>query len=129
MSVKTEPIVFNHQYQSNNQEISEVTTSEDDSNFTIRLNSQELFLPLIIRTALDGDRMTIKNMQGTKKIKDIYTDCKLPKIKRLQQFVLLDSKNNIIWLPGLKKSKFAKEKNEKYDIILKYKKEGEMFDE
>ena len=29
-------------------------------------------------------------------------------------------KNNILWLPNLKKSKFNKKINEKYDIILKY---------
>ena len=32
----------------------------------------------------------------------------------------LDSSNNILWLPGVKKSKFCKTKDEKYDIILLY---------
>ena len=34
--------------------------------------------------------------------------------------VVMDSADNIVWLPGLKKSKFNKTKDEKYDIILKY---------
>ena len=41
-------------------------------------------------------------------------------IERFSKPVLqLDSNDNIIWLPGIKKSKFDKSKNEKYDIIIK----------
>ena len=32
----------------------------------------------------------------------------------------MDSNDNILWVPNLKKSKFNKKKEEKYDIILKY---------
>ena len=35
--------------------------------------------------------------------------------------VVLDSNDKIVWLPGLKKSKFDKELTEEYDIILEYK--------
>ena len=31
-----------------------------------------------------------------------------------------DSNDTIVWLPGLKKSKFNKQKNDKCDIIIKY---------
>ena len=34
--------------------------------------------------------------------------------------IVIDSGGTIVWLPGLKKSKFDKTKNEKYDIILRY---------
>ena len=34
--------------------------------------------------------------------------------------VFVDDDGKIVWLPGLKKSKFDKTKSEKYDIILKY---------
>ena len=34
--------------------------------------------------------------------------------------IVTDSNNEIIWIPGLKKSIFDKEINEKYDIIIKY---------
>ena len=37
--------------------------------------------------------------------------------------VLVDSDGNILWLPGLKKSKYDKSKQGKYDIILRYYKE------
>ena len=69
--------------------------------------------------------MTIKNMTGTKKIKDIFIDSKIPLSKRNSWLLVCDSNDNVIWLPGLKKSKFDKEINEKYDIILMFVKEGE----
>ena len=34
--------------------------------------------------------------------------------------IVLDSKGEVVWIPGIKKSKFDKKKTEKYDIILKY---------
>ena len=109
----------------NNQIIKIVGSSSDTSNFTTRLNSSELSLPLYIRTRTTGDKMTIKNMTGTKKIKDIFIDSKVPILKRNSWLLVCDSDNNVIWLPGLKKSKFDKEINEKYDIILMFVKEGE----
>ena len=34
--------------------------------------------------------------------------------------VVVDAKGVVVWLPGLKKSKYDKKKTEKYDIILRY---------
>ena len=34
--------------------------------------------------------------------------------------IVTDSVGNIVWIPGLKKSKFDKSKQENYDIIMKY---------
>ncbi len=77
-------------------------------------------MPLIIRSRQDGDKMTIKNMKGHKKIKDIFIDEKIPVDQRKNYPIVTDSNNKIVWLPGLKKSKFDKDKKEIYDIILKY---------
>ena len=60
------------------------------------------------------------NMNGNKKISDIFVNEKIPMKKRKSWPIVTDADNNIVWLPGLKKSKFDKQKNEKYDIILKY---------
>ena len=64
--------------------------------------------------------MVIKNMKNAKKLKDIFIDCKLPKEDRDTQPIVVDSNGEILWIPGLKKSKFDKANNEIYDIILKY---------
>ena len=103
--------------------IKEVKSSKDTSNYTTRINSKEVKLPLIVRNILPGDKMQIKNLKGSKKIKDIFIDIKLDKVKRKSYPIVTDSENNVIWLPGIKKSIFDKEISEKYDIILKYMEE------
>ena len=104
----------------NGKKICKIAENNDNSNYTIRLNSEEIELPLYIRNRKNGDKIHIKNMKSPKKIKDIYINSKLTKEQRNNQPILVDSKDNILWIPGLKKSKFTKEKNEKYDIILWY---------
>ena len=94
--------------------------TESNSNFYIRLNSKELTLPLYVRTRKEGDKMIVKNMDSPKKVKDIFINSKLSKEERDTQPIVVDKEGNIIWLPGIKKSKFDKAKNENYDIILWY---------
>ena len=93
---------------------------ELDSNYVCRLNSSDIKLPLYIRNRYDGDKMSIKNLNGSKKIKDIFIDEKIPLKERNAIPIVVDSEENIVWIPGVKKSKYNKEKNEKYDIIIKY---------
>ena len=95
------------------------STEGDDSNNCIYLLSTDIKLPLKLRTKRNGDKMYIKNLNGSKKISDIFIDSKLPKEERINYPILVDASDTIIWLPGLKKSQFAKDKSEKYDIIIK----------
>lgn len=94
--------------------------SVNDTNFEIRLNSSELSMPLIVRNRKDGDRIKVKNLNGSKKLNDIFIDEKISKEKRDMYPIVVDGNDKVIWIPGIKKSKFAKDKTEKYDIILKY---------
>ncbi len=105
---------------SNNHTIEYNIKTDSTSNYCTRLNSKELSLPLYVRTRKQGDKMIIKNMNNSKKIKDIFIDSKLSIDERNTQPVVVDSNDTIIWLPGLKKSKFDKEKKDNYDIILWY---------
>ena len=58
-------------------------------------------------------------MLGSKKIKDIFIDSKVDYNKRDSWPIVVDSTGEILWIPGLKKSKFNVKKTEKCDIILK----------
>ena len=69
----------------------------------------------------EGDKMHVKNMIGRKKINDIFTDSKIPEMERDAWPILVDNKDEILWVPGLKKSKYDIEKNINCDIILKYR--------
>lgn len=97
-----------------------VSKSSLKDNNVCRLDSSEIKMPLHVRTRKNGDKMLVKGMLGRKKINDIFIDDKISIEERDIWPVVVDSSNNIVWLPGLKKSKFDKSENEKCDIILKY---------
>ncbi|MFT8320019.1 MAG: tRNA lysidine(34) synthetase TilS [Bacillus sp. (in: firmicutes)] len=71
---------------------------------SILLCPEAISFPLIIRTRRDGDRIKIKGMNGTKKVKSIFMDEKVSIQKRKTWPIVTDSENNILWIPGLKKS-------------------------
>ena len=100
--------------------IEKIEQTNDKSNFVIRLNSKDIKLPLYVRNRKNGDRMDVKNLNGSKKINDIFIDEKIKKIDRSSWPVVVDANDKIVWLPGIKKSKLDKKKTEVYDIILKY---------
>ena len=104
----------------NGKNIETVLETDLKDNSVTFLNSDDITLPLIVRTRKNGDKMDILGMLGRKKINDIFIDSKIASDKRNLWPVVTDSKGVIVWLPGLKKSKFDKTKNGKYDIILKY---------
>ena len=104
----------------NGKRIEKIEDTELNGNDICRLDSKEIKLPLYIRNRINGDKMSILGMNGRKKVNDIFIDNKIIKSERDIWPVVVDSNENIVWLPGLKKSKFSKQKNEKYDIILKY---------
>ena len=104
----------------NGKNIEVINESKTDGNDICRLDLDEVKQPLYVRNRRDGDKMTVKGMLGRKKISDIFIDDKIVTKERDLWPIVCDADDNIVWLPGLKKSKFCKEKNEKYDIILKY---------
>ena len=113
-------IKFDKKVSINNFTIEQIENTSLNGNDICRLNSNEIRLPLYIRNKKDGDYIELLGLNKKKKIKEIFIECKIPIRQRNNYPVLVDSKNNILWLPNLKKSKFNKKINEKYDIILKY---------
>ncbi len=93
---------------------------DEKSNYVLRLNSNELKLPLKVRNKKIGDKIEVKNLNQFKKLSDVFTNEKIKKDVRENIPIVLDSNENILWIPGIKKSSFDKEKTEKYDIIIKY---------
>ena len=112
--------LFDSKLEINDHVIEEVESSSSDGNDVCRLNIEDIRLPLIVRNRLKGDKMTIKGMNGSKKIKEIFIENHISKEDREMWPILVDSEDKILWLPGLKKSKYNKQKEEKCDIILKY---------
>ncbi len=107
-------------YLPNGKNIKKVEEQVNNSNYYCRLNFSDVTFPLIVRTRKSGDKMYVKGLKGSKKVKDIFIDSKISTRERMLWPVVTDSKGEIVWVPGLKKSKFDIPKSKKCDIILKY---------
>ncbi|WP_235792959.1 tRNA lysidine(34) synthetase TilS [Virgibacillus salidurans] len=88
-------------------------------------NKEEIALPLHIRTRLAGDRMHWKGLEGSKKLKDIFIDAKVPKKDRAKWPILTDNNGEILWLIGLKKGQPDSQKSNTSYIQIIYEK-GDM---
>lgn len=108
-------------YLPNGKTIEIIDQCDTNGNDICRLNSEDIDFPLYIRTRKLGDKISLKGTMGHRKIKDIFIDKKIPIDQRDKWPIVVDSNDKIIWVPGLKKSKIIKQKNEKHDIIIKYK--------
>ncbi len=105
--------------------IKKIKNYEQKSNYEIHLNSKQVTLPLKIVSFTPGMKMTIKNLSGTKKVSDILINAHLSKEEKRKTPILIDDSGCVLWVLGIKKSKYDLEKEENYDIIYKYiKKEG-----
>jgi len=63
-----------------------------------------LNLPLSMRLRRSGDMMVPLGMKGTKKVRDIFIDEKIPLSRRASILVVVSACGNILWLCGIKMS-------------------------
>ena len=110
----------------NNHIIEIISNTSDHSNYITKLNTKDFKLPLHVRTKKNGDKIILKGSNQTKKIKDIFINEKIPIKDRKLWPILTDDNDQVIWLPGLKKTKFDREKDQNYDIIIRYQKKGSL---
>lgn len=69
-------------------------------------DADRLTFPLRIRGPLPGDRFRPWGMQGSRKIKEILIDAKIPAGSR-KNFPLVVSGDEILWIPGIRRSRAA----------------------
>ena len=99
--------------------IKRIDKSDKDGNDILRLNSFDVVLPLRVRTRHNGDRIKVKNMNGTKKVNEVLINSKIPVSKRDLWPIVVDSEDKIVWIPKVKKSKYNRLKDEECDIIFR----------
>lgn len=92
----------------------------DNSNNVIKLSKNDVKFPLFVRSKKDGDRIILKGSGYNKKVKDILINEKVPLKEREDYPLVVDSNDVVVWVPGLKKSKFDISNLENCDIIIKY---------
>ena len=125
IEIKDKENINNYDYELNNEinlELGKIFkvdfTDIVKSNYLIRLNFKDIKLPIHVRNRTNGDKMELKN--GTKKVGEILSEAKINRLDRDRYPIVCDDNNKILWIPGVKKSKFDRQINEDYDIIIKY---------
>lgn len=74
--------------------------------YRVFFDAEAIDFPFIVRYPEPGDRMKPWGMTGTKKLKNIFIDLKIPAAKRKKIPVVL-KENEIIWIPGIRRSSIA----------------------
>ncbi len=62
--------------------------------------------PIMVRSRQPGDRMTCFGMNGTKKLKNLFIEAKIPRRAR-DSYPVVTAGEHILWLPGIRRSKVA----------------------
>ncbi|MDO4562660.1 MAG: tRNA lysidine(34) synthetase TilS [Clostridia bacterium] len=94
-----------------------------DNNIAV-FDFELILAPLIVRAAHDADFMRLANMSGRKRVKDIYSDAKVPLSKRHALPVVLCG-DDIIYAPPLRQSRlYAPGEATKKFLIIEYREAG-----
>lgn len=70
-------------------------------------DADQLKTPLLLRARRPGDRMKPFGLNGSKKVKDMYIDDKIPPSLRRRLPLLVDAEGEILWIPGMRRSRHA----------------------
>lgn len=90
----------------------------------ILVDPDSITLPVVVRTRRNGDKIQVRGMDGMKKVKKLFIDAKIPLHERDRWPIILDGNDNILWVPGLKKSVYSlKQANSGYNLLITYKKQ------
>ncbi|MFS0673878.1 tRNA lysidine(34) synthetase TilS [Ornithinibacillus sp. 179-J 7C1 HS] len=81
---------------------------------------KDISLPFHIRNRKAGDRMRWNGLNGSKKLKDIFIDAKIPLQDRNSWPVVTDNNGDILWLVGLKKRDTIPKEEQSIYIQLNY---------
>jgi tRNA(Ile)-lysidine synthase len=72
---------------------------------------------LVARSFRPGDRIRPLGMNGTRKVKDVFIDRKVPLIER-RRFPIVASGNEILWLPGVLRAEGARVTSSSETVLL-----------
>ena len=80
------------------------------------LDFDDLDFPLTIRTFRPGDRFQPLGMEGEKKVKDLFIDCKIPALYRKRVPILFRG-DRLLWIAGIRIDHRARLKPETRNIL------------
>jgi tRNA(Ile)-lysidine synthase len=86
--------------------------SSDESNWVLDATTRALFdadqvpFPLTVRSPLAGDRFRPWGIDGTRKLKKVLIDAKVP-LRERKSLPLVVKGEEILWIPGIRRSRAA----------------------
>lgn len=91
---------------------------EEGGSFIARFDLDKLAFPLTVRSRLPGDTIKVMGLNGSKKVKDIYIDDKIPSTERSRIPIVCDGLGNIVWIAGVRRSVHAPVGNHTASVLL-----------
>ena len=82
-------------------------------------DADELSFPLTVRSPRPGDRIRPWGMKGTRKLKNVLIDLKIPRGLRKELPLLLQG-DTILWIPGIRRSDAAPIQNATRRVLEVY---------
>ncbi|MBB5174889.1 tRNA lysidine(34) synthetase TilS [Texcoconibacillus texcoconensis] len=80
----------------------------------------QINVPLSVRTRRRGDRIDPIGMDGSKKLKNLFIDEKIPLEKRNQWPIVVTNDDQVLWVPNLRASRIAQVSNNTKRWLLLY---------
>ncbi|MBM7573170.1 tRNA lysidine(34) synthetase TilS [Aquibacillus albus] len=94
---------------------------EEDSKFVMSLPfNDNIKPPLIVRSRQAGDKLKVRGLNGSKKVKDIFIDEKIPRQLRDSWPLVVDQEGNILWLVGIRKGYSSNNSKSRDYLRLQY---------
>lgn len=98
----------------------EKTGSSKKNKQVLFFSSEQIKLPLLVRSPQPGDRIQLQG-GGTKKIARVFIDKKIPRGLRKKAYVIVDAEGEVLWVPGFKDSALSiKAETDTIQYILVY---------
>jgi tRNA(Ile)-lysidine synthase len=73
--------------------------------------------PLTVRSRLPGDRIQLPNLPGTKKLKELFIDLKVPVSVRDKVPCIVDGEGRLLWVCGIRRSRHAPVTDETKSVL------------
>jgi tRNA(Ile)-lysidine synthase len=83
------------------------TATHSSMEMDVYLDLEQLQLPLFVRSRKAGDRLEPYGLNGSKKVKDMFIDAKMPLSRRDVIPMLVDATGQVLWIAGFRRSRHA----------------------
>lgn len=98
----------------------------EESNNRFICDLHNVDFPLFVRSRQHGDRIQVRGLNGSKKVKDIFIDEKIPHNQRDIWPIVTDANDKLIWVVGLKKGELKESLDSKLWLQLDYEEKEDV---